>query len=177
MLSAAPILLPAVAAEELKAYLRIVGADEDALAARLMRSAAELCERFTGQALVARSFVETVQASSAWTRLAGTPLRAITAVEALGAEATVLPSAAYAVDIDANGDGWVRLTAPVDAPRLRVTFEAGMGAEWNALPEPLRQGAVRLAAHFYAERDEAEGAGPPAAVTALWRPYRRMRLR
>jgi uncharacterized phiE125 gp8 family phage protein len=178
MLSAEPLLLPEAAVAEAKAYLRIVGADEDALVGRLVRSAVELGERFTGQALIMRAFDEVLPASGAWSRLAATPVRSIAGVEALAADGTAAPIAAnaYAIDIDANGDGWVRLTAPVDAPRVRVSFEAGMTAEWEALPEPLRQGAVRLAAHFYTHRDDAEGEGPPAAVTALWRPYRRMRL-
>ena len=43
------------------------------------------------------------------------------------------------------------------------------------LPEPVRHGLMRLAAHMYASRDSALSE-PPAAVTALWRPYRRVRL-
>jgi uncharacterized phiE125 gp8 family phage protein len=52
-----------------------------------------------------------------------------------------------------------------------------MATDPNGLPEALRHGIVRLAAHLYSHRDEAEQAGPPAAVTALWRPWRRLRLR
>ena len=178
MLSAAPIALPAAAVEEAKAYLRIVGTDEDPLVARVMRSAAELCEQFTGRVTIARSFTEVVLRSGAWTRLAATPVRTISAVEALDANGAALPLAAgaYAIDIDANGDGWVRVTDAGDARRLRVSFEAGLVSDWVELPETLRQGTVRLAAHLYAHRDPADGAGPPAAVTALWRPWRRMRL-
>jgi uncharacterized phiE125 gp8 family phage protein len=51
-----------------------------------------------------------------------------------------------------------------------------MAPDWTGLPEALRQGVVRLAAHFYTHRTAAEDEGPPAAVTALWRPWRRMRL-
>lgn len=177
MLSAAPIVLPQTAADEAKAYLRIVGTDEDVLLARLMRSAAELCERFTGQVTVARGFTQVLQASAAWTRIGATPVRAITSVEDLPAEGPALALAAsdYSVDIDANGDGWVRI-ARADVKRVRVSFEAGMAADWTGVPEALRQGMIRLAAHLYAHRDAADDAGPPAAVTALWRPWRRMRL-
>jgi uncharacterized phiE125 gp8 family phage protein len=54
-----------------------------------------------------------------------------------------------------------------------------MAAGWAALPAALRQGVVRLAAHFHAHRtgETARPQEPPAAVTALWRPYRRVRLR
>jgi hypothetical protein len=38
---------------------------------------------------------------------------------------------------------------------------------------------IRLAAHFYTSRaaESARSGEPPAAVAALWRPYRRIRLR
>ncbi|MEO7750897.1 MAG: head-tail connector protein, partial [Sphingomicrobium sp.] len=45
----------------------------------------------------------------------------------------------------------------------------------NGVPEPIRQGVLRLTAHLFSARDGA-GGEPPAAVTALWRPYRRLRL-
>ena len=82
--------------------------------------------------------------------------------------------AAYAVDIDGRGEGWVRASS--GGGRVRVTAEAGLATGWSGLPGAIRQGAVRLAAHLFAHRDAADDAGPPAAVAALWRPYRRMRL-
>ena len=178
MLSAEPLTLMDAAADDAKAYLRIHGSDEDALVGRLMRASAELAERFTGQALLARGFVQQLPASTAWRRLAIGPVQAIVGVEAVAADgqATALSTSAYAVDIDASGEGWVRLTASGEERQIRVRFEAGLALEWSGLPEPLRQGAVRLAAHLYTHRDDADGAGPPAAVTALWRPYRRPRL-
>ncbi|MFC7499854.1 hypothetical protein ACFQRC_11555 [Enterovirga sp. GCM10030262] len=178
MLNADPIVLPAAASDEAKAYLRIAGAEEDALVARLATVAAELCEHFTGQALLARGHEETMPAGGAWRRLAATPVRAIAGVEALPADgpAAALPVEAYAVDIDANGDGWVRITRAMDASRVRVSYEAGLAADWPSVPEALRQGITRLTAHLFAHRDAAEGRGPPAAVSALWRPWRRMRI-
>ncbi|HEY1146527.1 MAG TPA: hypothetical protein VGE84_09330 [Allosphingosinicella sp.] len=136
-----------------------------------------LCEQFTRQILIARGFDETLPASAEWQRLAARPVRSIAAVETLATDGTATPVAsdAYAIDIDANGDGWVRLLQPGEG-RIRVTYAAAMAADWSDVPEALRQGIIRLAAHFYAHRDAAEDAGPPAVVTALWRPWRRMRL-
>jgi uncharacterized phiE125 gp8 family phage protein len=177
MISGDPLVPGAAAVEEAKAYARVVGVDEDALIGRLTASAAELCERFTGQALIARGFSETLAVSSAWMRLAATPVEAITGVEELsGADAAAMPADAYAIDIDANGDGWVRIIEAGEATRIRVSYRAGLAAEWRGLPEALRQGAARLATHFFTHRDAAEGGAPPAAVTALWRPWRRMSL-
>ena len=50
-----------------------------------------------------------------------------------------------------------------------------MALSQNGIPEPIRQGVLRLVAHLFAARDDG-GGEMPAAVTALWRPYRRMRL-
>jgi uncharacterized phiE125 gp8 family phage protein len=174
-----PLVAPAIAIDEAKAYLRIENEIEDALLAGLVRAAIAHCEAFTGQALIARTFQETIPARSDWRRLSRTPVHAITGVEGRPAEgaAFALPVDAYAVDIDANADGWVRITQPGAAGRAIVTFEAGMGADWSGVPEPMRQGIVRLATHLFTHRDDAEDAGPPAAVAALWRPWRRMRLK
>lgn len=175
--SVAPPPLP-VPLEQAKAYLRIAGSDEDALLAGLVRSAAELCEAFTGLALIEREVAETLPARPAWRRLALTPVRSILAITALGAEGgrSALASADYAVDIDASGDGWVRVLRGGEAGSVLVSYRAGQAADWNGIAEPLRQGIVRMAAHLYAHRDREDGAGPPAAVTALWLPYRRLRL-
>ena len=49
------------------------------------------------------------------------------------------------------------------------------GAEsWEAVPAPLAHGVAMLAAHLFDHRES--DAMPPAAVAALWRPYRRVRL-
>ena len=176
------LLLPAAAAEAAKSYLRVERADEDGLIGRLVGAAGELCESFTRQALITRAFEETMPASRAWQRLGRTPVRAITGVSALdaGGAATPLAPGCYAIDIDANGDGWVRIEAPGSARRVRVAYSAGLAADWDGLPAALRQGILRLAAHFYSHRTAEPGRAapePPAAVTALWRPYRRLRLR
>jgi len=178
MISAEAMGVGAAAVAEAKAYLRVETADEDALIERLLESAAELCEQFTRQTLVARNLIETIGASSAWARLGATPVISIVAVEGLLPDGAVLPIAAgqHAVDVDANGDGWVRVMSAGDARRVRVTYRAGIASQWAGLPEALRQGIVRLAAHFYTHRAASEDDGPPAAVTALWRPWRRMRL-
>ena len=166
-----------VPVEQVKAYLRIAGSDEDALIAGMIRSATELCEAFTRLALIAREVEEALPPRAVWTRLACAPVRSISGVAAIGQGGgeTPLQASDYAIDIDGAGDGWVRILR-CEAARVLVRYEAGLGADWNAVPEPLRQGIVRMAAHLYACRDGEDGRGPPAAVTALWLPYRRLRL-
>ncbi|HEX8379962.1 MAG TPA: hypothetical protein VF619_05385 [Allosphingosinicella sp.] len=182
MIESEGLVLPPEAVGAAKEFLRVERPDEDGLIGALAGSAAELCESFIGEALLERGFTETIPASRAWRRLSRGPVRAITLVEALAADgaALALPVEAYAVDLDCGGGGWVRLSGPGAAGRIRVGFRAGLASAWADLPEALRHGIVRLAAHFYTNRT-AEGprgtAEPPAAVAALWRPYRRLRLR
>ncbi|MBA3667762.1 MAG: hypothetical protein H0W65_08570 [Sphingomonas sp.] len=167
---------PAVSMAEAQAYARVETGEEEALLAGLVRSASALCEQFTGQVLMLRPFEEVMAASGEWQRLSLTPVRSIDEVAVLAADGTglVLPIAAYAVDVDANGDGWMRLTTSA-AGRVRVSGQAGLSSGTNGVPEPLRQGILRLVAHLFTTRD-GSGGEPPAAVTALWRPYCRMRL-
>lgn len=163
--------------DELKAYLRIETAGEDGVLTGLLRSAAALCERFTGQWLVRRPARETVAGDGGWQRLSARPVVAIEGVEAVDADgvAEALPVGAYAIDIDASGDGWVRSAHAADGRRLMVRYQAGLATALDGVPDPLRQGMVRLAAEHFIARG-TESAAPPAVVSALWRPYRRMRL-
>ncbi|WP_448662344.1 hypothetical protein ACG3SL_16990 [Sphingomonas sp. CJ20] len=153
--------------------LRSASAAEDAAIGGFADSALALAETFTGLALIARAMTETVESGAGWQRLAGSPVRAITGVQTVAADGSTAPLAvgAYAIDIDALGEGWVRAA---HAGRLRVTYQAGLADDWDALPPGLAQGATLLAVHLFEAR---EGALPPAAVAALWRPWRRMRLR
>lgn len=180
MLSAAAMVLPQGAVDEVKAYLRLVPADEDALVRACLETAAELCERFTGQALIMRAHEERLAGGGGWLRLSAGPVAAITGVESVAANgsASALAASAYQVDIDVEGQGWVRLGSGVGGSaggRVRVTYQAGMAAGWDGLPEALRHGIVRLAAHLFMRGEDA-GAAPPAAVSVLWRPWRRMQI-
>ena len=176
-MGAATMAEPPVTLSEAQAYVRVETGEEEAVLAGLLRTATGLCEAFLGQVVMARSFTATVKADSCWQRIALTPVRAIEAVSAVAADGTTVPlsPSAYAVDIDSDGDGWVRLVGPAGEGRVEVSGTAGMAAQGDDVPEPVRQGVLRLVAHLFNARD-GSGGEVPAAVTALWRPYRRMRL-
>ena len=163
---------PAVTLSEAQAYVRIETGEEEAIVAGLIRTASALCESFLNQVVIAREFAVDVPASGGWERIGVTPVRAITDVSS---EGVVLATSDYSVDIDCSGEGWVRVADSVSALRVQVTGMAGLAASENEVPEPIRHGVLRLVAYLFTTRD-GEGGEPPAAVTALWRPYRRMRL-
>lgn len=150
-----------------RAHLRVAGAGEDELLLRLARTALALGEEFTGGAWVVQAQEEVVAASGAWVPLSAEPVAAITGVSGLSVDA-------YAVDIDQSGCGWVRVSAAAGVARAMVRYEAGLAPTFELVPAPLVQGAVLLAAHLFEDRAGAKV--PPAAVAALWRPYRRIRL-
>ena len=168
---------PIVTMAETQAFLRIDTGEEEGLLAGLIRSASGLCEAFVNQVVIARDFEVDVPVSGCWERLPVTPVRSISEVDGIDANgvATPMPASAYSVDIDSFGDGWVRVIQADSATRIRVSGTAGMADGGNGVPEPIRQGVLRLVAHLFTVRD-GDGGEPPAAVTALWRPYRRIRL-
>ena len=173
---AIPPAVIAAAVAEVRALLRLEGAGEQALLERLAATAIALGEAFTGTLFVRRTMEDVLSGGSAWQLLRAMPVSAIAGVAGLPADGPpyLLPTAGYAIDIDAEGRGWVKVSAPGAAGRLAVTYTAGLSPDWVGLPAPIAQGVVALAAHLFADRETARQ--PPAAVAALWRPYRRMRL-
>lgn len=174
-----PAALPAAALNELKDWLGITVSTDDAQLASLLRAALDLCEDFTGIMPLEQQCEAVLPIVIGWQDLPARPVQAITLVQGIPAEGArfTLPVADYALDLTAAGAGRVRVLNPGAAGRIAVRFTAGLAASWSALPEALRHGAVRLAAHQYRQREgEGDGLVPPAAVAALWRPWRRLRL-
>jgi len=175
------VVPPAPAPEalaELKQWLAITGAREDALLERLLGAAFDLCEGFTGQMPLEATCEEVLSAGDRWQWLATRPIQAVVAVESIPADGArfALPSDAYMLELDPDGGARVRVTAPGAAGRIAVRFVAGLAPTWADLPESLRHGVIRLAAHQHRTRESNLESVPPAAVTALWRPWRVMRL-
>lgn len=168
---------PGASLGELKDYLRITGNGEDVLLEALLLSATGLCEQFVGQWLMIGEARETVRADGGWQRLAARPVIAVLGVDAVtpDGEAEALPVEDYAVDIDAAGDGWVRVHPAGERRVAAVRYRAGLAEAPEGLPGAIRQGIVRLAAEHFSARG-GEMLSPPAVVSALWRPWRRMRL-
>ncbi|WP_226018165.1 hypothetical protein [Novosphingobium sp. FKTRR1] len=178
----APPALSSSALADLKAWLGITTSRDDAELTALLRLGLELCEGFTGTMPLQSAVEEILPANGCWQTLSTRPVQAITGIAALAATGlrTALGAGDYDLDLAADGTGLVRLRRPLDQTRVAVQFTAGMAASWEALPEALRQGVMLLAAHQHRQRDGDAKSGPdalpPAAVAALWRPWRRMRL-
>ena len=176
------VVPPAPAPEglaELKQWLALTGSREDALLERLLGAAFDLCEGFTGQMPLEATCEEIVTVADRWQWLATRPIQAVVAVEGIPADGArfALASDAYMIELDPDGGARVRVTAPGAAGRVAVQFVAGLAPSWADLPESIRHGVVRLAAHQHRQRENAAAEPvPPAAVAALWRPWRVVRL-
>ncbi|GAA4005171.1 head-tail connector protein [Sphingomonas humi] len=161
-----------VSLSEVQAYARVETGEEEALLAGLLRTASEWCETFLNQALVARDFELDLRSGESWTMLPLQPVRSINSVRRKG-DADPLAASAYRSDIDFDGRGHIAGLPAGDT--FVVSGSAGMGLTGNEIPEPIRQGILRLAAYLFANRDSLVGE-LPKAVTALWRPYRKTGL-
>lgn len=174
-----PAILAGAALDELKDWLAITTSGDNATLIGLLRSALEMCEAFTGQMPLEALCEEIIPAGCGWQPLTTRPVTAITGVDALLASGTrnPLPAEDFAFELDIDGAGAVRIFRADDSRRCVVRFTAGMANDWEHLPNGLRQGILRLAAYNFRERDaETKHPAPPAAVAALWQPWRRMRL-
>lgn len=174
-----PAVLASAALDELKDWLAITTPRDDTGLTGLLRASLEMCEAFTGQMPLEAVCEEVLVTGSAWQMLQTRPVQSITGVEAIeadGSRSTLTPDQ-YALDMEADGSALVRVPQPGTASRMAVRFNAGMAPDWASLPDGIRHGVLRLSAHNYRQRDlDAMNPVPPAAVAALWRSWRRMRL-
>lgn len=163
---------------ELKQWLGITRSTEDAQLVSLLLSSLDLCEAFTGQMPLESGCEEQLESSGQWQSLSTRPVRAITSASSIAADGTsvLLGPEAFDIDISADGAGRFRLRSYAAGDPVRVSYIAGIAADWIALPDALKHGIIRLAAHHYLGRDAESSSEPPASVAALWRPWKRFKL-
>jgi uncharacterized phiE125 gp8 family phage protein len=178
MLSTDALGLDGVMLDEAKAYLRLESDEDDAPLAAIILAAIGHAENYTGLMLIRRGVKETITATSDWRRLGAFPVTGVTGVTGIPAEGGtfVMPAANYKIDIDNNGDGHIRVTQAGSAGRIEIAYQVGLSPDWASLPESMRLGILRLIGHLYTHRDANDDPGPPTAVVALLRPWRRMKL-
>lgn len=166
-----------VSLNEARGWLRLGATIDDAVIAGLVRAATNICEAFVGQWLLVRVAEESLPVGSGVVQLSVRPAVGVDAVTLLadGGAETVLAPADYRVTIARDGTARLAIAFPGDKTRVRVAYRAGMAADANGVPEAIRQGIVRMTQHLHDARD-GTGAGPPAAIAALWQPWRRLTL-
>lgn len=166
-----------VAIQELKGFLRIEDENEDALLFDMLRAATSTVEQWLGQLLLWRDLEEKAQARDGTVRLAWGPVVAIDGVQVDLPDGTTLLLDREEWDVVwlPGGGAWLRLSDRT-CPHCLVRYRAGLAADWNGVPEPLRLAVIRCAAHFHATRDNPAAAALPAVVRQLVEPFRGVRL-
>mgnify|MGYP001801882931 CR=1 FL=1 len=166
------------ALDDLKAWLGISRPQEDALLTDLLQASAGLCEAFIGQSPIEQTIEETAPPSAAIYHLTTRPVRMLDSAETIasdGARAPLLQTD-FEFAIDATSTASFRLRQAVEARAVAIQVRAGIAPDWSSLPKALKQGMIRLAAFHYRDRETGLDSTPPASVTALWRPWRTVRL-
>ncbi|MBU7579709.1 MAG: hypothetical protein KAF27_04460 [Porphyrobacter sp.] len=163
---------------ELKHWLGITRPNEDETLNGLLAASITICEAFTGRAPLRQTVEESVALSAGWQELATRPVSALTAAAIIADDGTRTPIAvpSEALEWRIGPAACVRLLQPLEGQALAVQLVAGIAADWGGLPAPLRHGIIRLAAHHFRDREGKTNGVPPASVTALWRPWREVRL-
>lgn len=178
MPSLSPLVPDSAMLDGARAYLRIDPEYDDPALAAILLAAIAHAEAFTGQILIRRTARQILPSAAIWQRLSATPVFAVGNVSGIPADggAFLMAAAHYTARIDTNGDGYISVQQPGAAGRVEIEYQAGLAQSWSDLPESLRLAILRLTGHLHLHRDDASDAGPPAAVAALLRPWRRMRL-
>lgn len=167
---------------ELKHWLGINRPNEDDSLRQLLGTSLAICEAFTGKAPLRQTVEEIVPLIGGWQELVARPVSTLVSAAVLGdnGQRTPIASLPDALAWRTGTSGCIRLLRPFEGQGLVLQLVVGIAADWAALPAPLRHGIIRLAAHHFREREGASAnranSVPPASVTALWRPWREVRL-
>lgn len=173
-----PADLSGEALDNLKRWLAISRSGEDALLINLLASSLALCETFTGQVPVEQVFEERVPPTFGMHSLTTRPVQSLVSAELIqqGGARVALEDSDFVFEIDASGMACLELSKELEGRAVALSFLAGIAPDWTSLPSALKQGAVRLAAYHYRDRDSQQTTPPPASITALWRPWRAIRI-
>lgn len=175
-----PADLSGPALAELKDWLGISRPNDDQMLVDLLGASTAMCEAFTGQAPLRQTVEELVPVKAGKSRLASRPIQSLDGVELVSQDGTRSPveDSAFTIGFEAGGSADFVLRKSVEGRAVAVRIVAGLASDWTALPGALKQGIIRMAGYSYRSRssDDRGKALPPTSVTALWRPWRVMRL-
>lgn len=175
-----PPVLGSAPLAELKHWLGISRTAEDTALIGLLETSLAICEAFTGRAPLVQTVEEVIALRAGWQELTSRPVR-----ELIGAELIALDGSREIWAVPSDGlelritdTACAQLLRPFEGRGVALRLVVGIANDWASMPAPLRHGIIRLAAHHYRDRDRdtRASAAPPASVTALWRPWRSLRL-
>lgn len=167
---------------DLKNWLGISRPNEDELLLDLLRSSIAICEAFTGQAPLSQLVEERVPVRAGRYTLNFRPVTSFGGAEIVAQSGirTALGLDDFAFTLQSDSSACFELLRDLEGQAVAVRARTGLSGTWELVPAPLKQGIIRLAAYSYRDRDRPGGgkipSATPSAVTALWQPWRIMRL-
>ncbi|MEZ0226540.1 MAG: head-tail connector protein [Alphaproteobacteria bacterium] len=186
LIETSPPTIEPLTLDEAKLHLRVTSTVEDALITSLIITARQICESFTGLALIERDYSLYL---SEWPEgdilLPLPPLVSVGLVNIYDAEgdATVFDAGNYTAS-DAGMPGRIFLNDGIFPPQpgraadgIEIQFTAGYGDTATDIPQPLIQGIKQLLAHLYENRgDDKTDALRASKAESLFQPFRIMSL-
>ena len=173
-----PADLSGSALAEFKDWLGISRPNEDPLLVDLLAASLATCEAFTELAPLEQTVEERIPPKKGLYRARSRPARMLLNAELIEQDGTrtSLGGQGHGFELDHEGVAIANLKCNLEGQAVVVALVVGIAPDWESIPKALRQGIVRLAAHYYRDRDQQRALPPPASVTALWRPWRTVRL-
>lgn len=186
-LALGPPVIEPVTLVEARQFLRLDQTDEDALLATLITAARLMIEAASGRCLIEQPWRIVLDRwpASGEIRLPLSPLLRIDAARVYDVLGSAQAVATASLTLDKAADPPViRLTGEVPEigrahGAIEIDVAAGYGATAAAVPAPLRQAVLRLAARWFEQRGDVAGRDAqalPATIAALVAPFRRGRL-
>ena len=161
------------------------GNDDLLLVHGVQSAATQWVEQHIRRSLISQGWELTLDCwAYPWVELPRSPILSVSEVRYLDASGApvVLAPAAYQLDgrstpgrlAPAFGARWPATINQIAA--ITISYQAGYGASWNDVPEPIRHAIMMMAAHLYENR-EAVAVGTiatelPMAVNTLLEPFR-----
>jgi len=168
--AAEPLLLA-----ELADHLRLSGADETAALGGFIAAARAHIEGCYSLALIHRTVKITLNSKGGAGDLPLRPISTVTEIARIKADGTreTLDESSYSLKVGLQP----RLTVQGSGV-YEITATAGFGADWNTVPDGIRQALLMLAAWLYTHRGDGNDPDPVTAsgAAALMQPYRRFSL-
>lgn len=169
---------------------------DDATLAAMIRTATLACEDFTRLALIEQTWKMTFDFFPGRCLEIPKGVLSVTSFNVIAEDdtATLVPATSYNVSTGAYGRLVLRnsVTLPTTervVDGYEVTWAAGFGTDWNAVPQGLRDGILRYVTWSYEHRGdeilgvsdnmnnrENIGAGRVSGAEDLWRAHRRERI-
>lgn len=171
---------PAVPVAMLREHLRVSDAAQDVYVLGALSAATGYVERYLRRSLIAQVWRLDLDAwPTGPVELPFAPVIAVMEVRYIDPEGADValdpgvwlfhPGLTPARLALAPGQEWPAVRQQI-AP-ISITYRAGYGETWNAVPEDIRHAIMMMAAHFYENREAVvvgtTAAQVPAAVTAL----------